>query len=111
MKKQVYFQQGDVLLIKTDTNPKKADSYMKYKSSRNRVLQHGEATGHAHRIQGPDTRVWESQFYNSRILEVKKQSMLSHEEHKTIILPKGFYEIRIVREFDHFQKVTRKVRD
>lgn len=116
MKNQTkYFQQGDVLLIRVEKESLKKSDWRgnTIKPNRNSILQHGEATGHAHRVQGNEFRVWENDDAPmlGRFLEVKKQSALSHEEHKTIIIPRGIYEIRIVREYDHFQKITRKVRD
>jgi hypothetical protein len=63
------------------------------------VLAHGEATGHRHRIEQPETvQLWEqgSQLY----LEVTAPiAHLIHEEHRTIELPRGLYHVWKQREY------------
>jgi hypothetical protein len=115
--KTQYYQQGDVLLFKVDKKelPKDAKTWdgkkvKGVKNVRTPILQHGEATGHAHRITSPGFQHLEGRF-GERFLMLTKQGTLSHEEHKTIILPPGLYKIRIVEEYDHFREVIRKVRD
>jgi hypothetical protein len=63
------------------------------------VLAYGEVTGHAHAIheidrvailEGPDGRRW---------LRVTEAAALSHEEHATVVVPPGEYEITIQREY------------
>jgi hypothetical protein len=46
-----------------------------------------------------------------RYLRLLEETPLRHEEHNEIKLPKGDYEIRIVREVDHFQELVRPVID
>lgn len=114
---KAYYQQGDVLLFKVSAEElerRQKNKTVRY--TRTDVLQHGDATGHAHRISSPGFQLWEGVQFNTtsigvKYLALKKQGTLSHEEHKPIVLPKGVYEIRIVREFDHFLKEERKVRD
>lgn len=100
-----YYQQGDVILIPV----KKSELNRHAKKTRTSILQLGEATGHAHRVHGPSYMVWETTW--NKHLVLGKPAVLRHEEHKPIKLPRGAYEIRIVREFDHFIELPRKVRD
>lgn len=117
MNMKPYYQQGDVLLFKVNATELKREREAMYnpvKYTRTNVLQHGEATGHAHRIASPGFQIFESTQWNGstlKYLNLKTVGLLSHEEHKPIKLPKGVYKIEIVREYDHFQKVVRKVRD
>ncbi|MGH2367593.1 MAG: hypothetical protein ACRDI2_05285, partial [Chloroflexota bacterium] len=54
------------------------------------VLMEGEATGHAHVLEGLATAV----RYRSRALvQVHEPAMLRHEEHKTVAVPPGWYEV------------------
>ncbi len=110
-----HYRHGDILLIKIDKLP---DS-IKFKTKKSKVILKGEVTGHAHKLKG-----------NAKILEeaeriinpsptgslpvrnipmkrqiigyalVKEPTELIHEEHNTITLPIGTYEIRRQREYD-----------
>lgn len=114
-----YYQQGDVLLYKIDRKelPKDRKDWrgkkMKgVKNVRTPVLQHGEVTGHAHRIASPGFQhLLSNSPFQERFLVLKRSGLLSHEEHNTIKLPAGIYRIRIVEEFDHFKQIVRKVVD
>ncbi len=106
MKKQkevvMYYQQGDVIIEKVSgVEGKKLDHL---------VLQTGEATGHAHRISKGLAELFESG--STKFLRIlSNEAVLTHEEHKQIILPKGDYKIKIVREHDHFAEEARYVQD
>lgn len=109
--KKPYFQQGDVLLFPAAI-PKAA------KRLETNVLQHGEATGHAHRVQflhdgkrGGAAGVFEDPKSLAKFLRVEAPTDLAHEEHKRITLPPGEYRIGIVREYDHFSEEARQVQD
>ncbi len=99
-----YWQQGDVL-IKPRKIPREAAPV------ESNVLQHGEHTGHAHRLHGEGTTVFENPKTKQRYLRLVKPTALRHEEHKEIMLPPGDYEREIVREYDHFEEETRSVVD
>ena len=100
------FQQGDVLIESAEI-PKLAK---KVKSNGRLILAEGEATGHAHAIVETekaelfekDGRLW---------LGVKEQTDVTHEEHGTVTLPPGDFEIRRVQEYDHFAEEARRVQD
>lgn len=64
------------------------------------VLAYGEVTGHAHAIMDKTTEFFQCDD-GRRILLVKDdETKLSHEEHGTVTIPKGEYEIIQQREYD-----------
>lgn len=99
-----YFQQGDVLFL-SESIPSEAKKNDKFDG----VVQYGESTGHAHRLSGEDFEEYHHE--NRRYLRLLKETPVRHEEHNPIHLPKGDYEIRIVREKDHFSDLVRPVVD
>lgn len=110
--KKTWFEQGDVCMfpikaIPTDTKPLPTN-----------VLQEGEHTGHAHRLmfRHEDNGIGSGTVYQhptslQKYFEVKVPTELLHEEHHAITIPPGCYEIRIVREYDHFAEEARNVAD
>lgn len=106
-----YYQQGDVILIPIKEIPKDVTEIHP-----DNAIQYGEITGHRHAFTGkPLIQFRKTDFDDSgnftKYVTIKETEMLSHEEHKTIEIPSGLYESRIVREFDHFSGIIRKVRD
>ena len=101
-------QQGDVILTQTDQsikNGKKLDHL---------VLAEGEATGHNHAIVSGIAQLIALQGSDNgrMILNVLSDyALLKHQEHKEINVPKGKWEIKIVREYDHFKEEARRVAD
>lgn len=76
------------------------------------VLALGEATGHHHKIvvDRPDQLVImkDEKGYYLRLLSDGK---LTHEEHKTLVIPKGDYRVGKEREYDHFAHAIKRVVD
>lgn len=99
------YQHGDVVIIKRPELPKDL------KDLKTNVLAEGEATGHAHRLHGDGYTYFEEPKTKERYLRLVQPVALRHEEHHEIILPTGDYEIRIVREYDHFSEEARRVAD
>lgn len=80
---------GDVLIEKVETMPegKKLDR---------KFLFEGEVTGHAHRIDvGEIFETRDGELY----LKVDKLTQVTHEEHKTVTIPKGIYRVRQKRQY------------
>ncbi len=73
------------------------------------VLAEGEATGHAHVLQG-EVEVHQDEF-GPLAFDVEKPAPLTHEEHKTISIPAGKFESGQAREYDHFEEESRRVED
>ena len=97
----MFYQQGDVIVEKV--------SVVKGKKLNHLTLAEGEATGHHHTITKGDAELYEENgtFY----LHVETEATLTHQEHDTVVLPKGDYVVRKVREFDHFKEEARDVAD
>lgn len=106
--KEVFYQQGDVLIEAVDSVP--ADAKIVPAKDRGFVLAEGEVTGHAHVID----KVADIEFVEKGgmfYLKVKKPATVRHEEHKPITIPPGNYRVRGVREYDHFAEEARRVID
>lgn len=104
------FRQGDVLVRAVAALP---DNVQVIANSERIVLAYGEVTGHAHAIDADVAQ----EFHHAnadgvvrRFLEVFEQgASLTHEEHATIPLPPGFYEI--VRQREYTPQTVRMVGD
>lgn len=111
MNEQIVFQQGDVVLVKIDSIPK---DLVKVKTD---FLQEGEVTGHYHRLHGEGFQIFAPKgvpYDNDtqrKHLRLVQPASLKHEEHNEIKLPPGDYEVRIVREYNHFNEEARRVAD
>ena len=77
----------------------------KLKKLDEKVLAHGEATGHAHRVT---VDVYEDE---NKIKYFEGKTSLTHEEHKRIDIPCGEWVSGQIREYDHFSEEARVVRD
>lgn len=97
-----YFEQGDVLIKEVKTVPAEA------KSIENKVLAHGES-GHIHQFRGNTAQMFV--LNENTYMKVFRDTPIEHEEHKTIILPPGDYQIDRVKEYDHFIEEARYVAD
>jgi len=104
METNEYAFHGDVHLIKIRSIPDEAVK------TDEKVLEYGEVTGHAHRMQGDQFVIFKTND-NRKFLRVIQPSDLSHEEHHTRTVTPGDYEIRRTRETDHMTGVTRLVAD
>ena len=94
------FRQGDVLLKEIEEIPMDAEKV------RSKILVRGEVTGHAHRLRNGQVLKKDNQMF----VKLEQETELVHQEHRTILLPKGFYEIIRQREYIAGQK-TRLVLD
>ena len=92
----ILYRQGDVLLKKITQKPVEGKKEKSGKGKRI-VLAHGEVTGHAHAIYSEGAELTETE--NQRFLEITKSLTLDHEEHDSIALDPGFYEVIIQREY------------
>lgn len=91
------YRQGDVFLVRVESLPK---NVTKTKRDNGRViLAYGERTGHAHALVEKDVTLYQTED-KSRFLEIRKNAAnLSHEEHATITLEPGVYEVVQQREY------------
>lgn len=92
------YRQGDIFITSVDEIP--ADVKPIDRDSGRIVLAYGEVTGHAHAILDRDAELVGTEL-DERFLRVLSDGGvdLVHEEHDTIHLPAGAYEIRRQREY------------
>jgi hypothetical protein len=115
-------RQGDVLLVPVSHLPD--GCVLAQGQSRKIVLALGEATGHHHRIEdhviGPEAAaeiaeaaIARARLYvapnGDRFLDVSEPVTLLHEEHESVALPPGLYEIPVQMEYD--ESLMREVQD
>ena len=98
------YRQGDVLLKKIETIPEGAQP------TNDDVILRGEATGHAHRLVNGTIFTRTSFPTNQMYVEAKVGAALVHEEHSTIEIEPGLYEVIRQREYDPKSR-TRFVED
>lgn len=94
--KPLEFRQGDVLLTRIESLP--ADLEEVTPKSGRVVLQHGEATGHAHAFYDRGVKVFAPKgapkgSRPTHLQVVKKTALLRHEEHSPASLPPGIYRM------------------
>jgi hypothetical protein len=89
----ILYRHGDVLLRPVDRLPPQVQPRS------GAILAHGELTGHSHRIQQTEAvQLWVQG--NNLFLEVKQPKVtLIHEEHRSIDLSQGFYQVWRQREY------------
>lgn len=101
----MYLQQGDELLFKTK---KLVTIFKSLKHDKTGALMKSPVTGHCHKLNN-------GKLYRSkegvRYVESAGKATLTHEEHNPIKVPKGFYEVKTVQEYDHFEEESRNVID
>jgi hypothetical protein len=99
-------QQGDVILSRLTKLP---EGEVKLISKRRCVLAEGEVSGHHHVVQDDEAEL--IQIGETMLLKLGKSAALTHQEHKEIQLSAGIWEIGIVREYDYFKHMERRVMD
>ena len=97
------YRQGDVLIKRVRTIPTGAKP--KARDNGRVILAYGEVTGHAHQLMVADRppvaddAVLLTVAESATFLRLKKGAQLVHEEHATIDLAPGNYEIVHQREY------------
>ena len=109
-KKLKQIQQGDVLLQEVESMPGDA---IKSQAGGRIVLAVGEKTGHSHSIISEKANLWTIKDADETLnyLEVLEPVTLVHDEHKALPIPKGIYKIGLVKEYDYFSQMERRVID
>lgn len=100
---EIQYVQGDVLIKKVENIPTSC------KKLPHLTLARGEVTFHHHTITKGNAELYEKN--GTLYLCAKEKVELTHQEHDTIMLPKGNYEIGIVREYLHFTEEAKRVQD
>ena len=102
MKTRETYRQGDVLIRRVDEIPTGLEAVPR--DDGRLVLAYGEATGHAHVVEGPAElfREDDRDELERRFLRVEAeagQALVVHDEHDAIELPPGDYEVVGQREY------------
>ena len=95
------YRHGDIFLREVNKLPVGA------KKKQGRVIAEGEATGHKHKVKG-DATLYEKDGVLYLAVE-GETAPLTHQEHKTIEIPKGNYEI--IQQQEYTPEVWRMVVD
>jgi hypothetical protein len=100
-------QQGDVLLRRIVKLPVGCSEVPRQNNLL--IIAKGEATGHHHVIADKGARLLE--LKGELYLEVTEPVVISHDEHNSLPIPLGIYQIGRVKEHDYFLEMERLVRD
>ena len=101
------YRHGDLLIRQIEKLPKGI------KEVESNTIAEGEFTGHSHRLQTAvrtDMKIY-TDIDGRKYFKVDKDGKLTHEEHKTITIEKGIYEVIIEREFNPFEESINQVQD
>ena len=101
------YRHGDLAITQIEKLPKNL------KEIKNNILAYGEATGHGHiLIAEPEItfRVLEDKR-GEKYLDIRKPTQLTHQEHKTITIERGFYFISHEKEYDYTAEELKRVKD
>ena len=90
-------RQGDVYLVKLNKMPNEKKEVVPPQGVR-AILAAGEATGHHHSVSARHAEMYRLAT-GMIILAVKKATMLQHQEHGEIEIPKGLYQVKRQREY------------
>lgn len=106
----VLYRQGDVLIRRIDSLPTNLTP-VPLEAGRV-ILAHGEVTGHAHAVTG-DVELLAADVaeMDQRFMRVLSECRVVHEEHDTITLPPGVYEVRRQREYTSADMAPMRVAD
>jgi hypothetical protein len=102
------YRQGDVLVVPIGKLPQGLEQVP---PEGNRVvLAHGEATGHAHAIKKQEASLFRDPKLMAVFLQVGQEgALLEHDEHSTIKLPSGNYQV--IRQREYSPQAIRNVAD
>ena len=107
------YRQGDVLVRRVTSIPERATPVER--DAGRIILAYGEVTGHAHAIKAPEAEATLlSVSANERFLRLLRDVDLVHEEHTTIHLPAGDYQVtrqRVWTDADDDQELWRYAGD
>ena len=102
-------QQGDVIMKQISALPDGERTHDK--QTREKILAFGEVTGHAHRLADQANTAKVVRVMGQLYMIIAEATELTHEEHNTIVVPPGTYQVDIVREADHMAGIIRQVAD
>ena len=98
--------QGDVFFSKVRAIPQSVTCVSR--SERGCIIAKGEATGHAHVIDG-DIELYEKD--GVLFIKIANEVEVRHEEHQPVLISPGTWRVGIVREYDPFMEEISHVTD
>lgn len=103
------YRQGDVLIVSVSELPSDLDQVAR--ENGRVVLAHGEATGHAHAIKDKRAALFRDPKLAAVFMHVTGDSpvALEHDEHDTIVIPPGNYQV--IRQREYSPEEIRNVAD
>lgn len=104
------FRQGDVLIRPVSRIP---EGLQQVPLDNGRViLAYGEVTGHAHAVVGDvEFLAADLEDLEQRFLRVESEAQVVHDEHDTVTLPPGDYEVVRQREYTSADMPPMRVAD
>lgn len=102
-RRKEYYQQGDIQLF-----PHEIPKHASLKTNKH-VVEHGEKTGHAHKLEGNNFQFYESRGH--KYLRIVKPTNLRHEEHDKIVVPPGDYKVGKIETEDPFSNLRYGIYD
>ena len=108
-KKPKFYRHGDLLIRQIKKIPESATPLS------TNIIAEGEVTGHNHKLYGSH-QVYGTCPKNPRVIEptyfqAKEDISLKHQEHNTLKISKGLYEILHEREYNPFKNIQQEVGD
>jgi len=103
-------QQGDVPFYKLAKLPEGLKPVEP--KERGYIMAEGEVTGHAHVLENkPGVEVLTNGTDVFVAVNDVRGAQVVHEEHGTVTLPKGVWQVGRIQEYDHLSEEARQVRD
>lgn len=102
------YRQGDVLIVPVRSIPREVEPVAR--DAGRVVLAYGEVTGHAHAISDKRAALFRDPKLMAVFMSVSGEAVaLEHDEHETINIPPGNYQI--VRQREYSPEAIRNVAD
>jgi hypothetical protein len=102
------YRQGDILIIPVESIPDGLEPVAREGGSV--VLAHGEVTGHAHAIKAEGAALFRDPKLMAVFMTVTGDPVaLEHDEHSTIVIPPGDYQV--IRQREYTPEEIRNVAD
>lgn len=100
--------QGDIQLVPCQKQDGKV-----IKHNGEFTLALGETTGHSHRVKvkEPEQMLIVKDTNGNLFINFLGEGVLTHEEHGTHTIKKGWYKLGNEREYDYWSLETRRVQD
>ena|SRR3990167_2652511 len=105
------YRQGDVLIVAIEKHVMPREGEPVARENGRLVLAHGEATGHAHVIKDGRAALFRDQKLAAIFMHISGDGpvALEHDEHETVRIPPGDYQI--IRQREYSPEAIRNVAD